>query len=175
MKDKTKQTSRKFEFYNTMVNEMYSKVYSYCYSLIFNQAAAEDLCHDVFLKVKENINTISEKKSYKSYILTMARNKCMDFLRNKRRQTVSLENSPPIGDSRANPEKLYMQKEFDNIVLKSLNQLPEEHKTILVLRDVEGFSYKDISSHLKIHVKRVKWILHKARKKIKTIIGDYYA
>lgn len=162
------------KFYHKITDELYGKIYSYCFSILKDESNAGDICHDVFVKIKEKINIISKDKSYKSYILTMARNKCIDFLRSQKRLQQNPELINSIEDSSPNPENKYIKNEFDSIVFQSLNKLKDEYKTAIVLRDINHFSYKEIALHMNMTAKRVKWVLNKARRNIKKMVGEYY-
>ena len=62
--------------------------------------------------------------------------------------------------------------ELKEIIDKALNELPEQHKTILLLRDYEGYNYKEIGEIMKLNESQVKVYLFRARKKVKEQIKD---
>jgi len=161
--------------FEDIVNELYTDVFSYCYAILKDRVSTEDVCQEVFLKVREKIDILDLKKSYKSWIITIARNTCMDYFRQQKREKRSDFQVEWVIDHKTNPEQKSVDQEKKSTLLHCLNMLKDEFRIILVLRDIDALSYQDIADHLNIDKKRVKWILHKARIQLKDLVEEQYA
>ena len=111
----------------------------------------------------------------------MTANLCIDFLRKKKRQggqIISLdaeeEDRRPteLPDLRYEPQNALEKKELQKKVRAGLERLPHEQKLILVLRDVEGFSYQEISDALKIELGTVKSRIYRARAHLARLLTE---
>ncbi len=157
-----------------IVDRYYQVVFSHCLSILMNRERAEDACHDVFLKVQMNIDMLDSGRNISAWLLTTTRNHCYDIYR-KERHSFSMENLADIlKDNSINPEERLLEKERLTTIVQGLKSLKPVYREVLVLRDIEGISYKDIGRHLRIESKKVKWMLFKARKKLRIFIEDYH-
>jgi RNA polymerase sigma-70 factor, ECF subfamily len=155
-----------------IVDKYYSRIYAYCLSILMNRERAEDACHDVFLKVQKNIDKLDERKNRSGWLLSIARNHCYDIYR-KEKHSFPAEYLPYMLEDGSNgPEEQLLEKEQIRIIVESLKKLKPVYREVLVLRDIDGFAYREIALHLGLESKKVKWMLFKARKKIKLLIGD---
>ena len=154
-----------------IVHTHYSRVFAYCLSILMNREMAEDACHDVFLKVQKNINKMDRGKNCTAWIFRIARNHCYDMYRREKRSIANdcLENT--LQERSMGPEERLLEKEKVRAIVEGLKRLRPEHREVLVLRDVEDLSYREIARHLGIERAKVKWTLYKARQKLKKIVG----
>ena len=112
----------------------------------------------------------------------MAANLCIDFLRKKKRQgggqLISLDEEEEdrrpreLPDLRYEPQGALEKKEMRQKVQEGLQRLPHEQRLILVMRDVEGFSYQEISDTLKIELGTVKSRIYRARAHLARLLTE---
>jgi RNA polymerase sigma-70 factor (ECF subfamily) len=154
-----------------IVQKHYRRVFSYCLSILVNREMAEDACHDVFLKVQKNLDSLDADRNCTPWLLRIARNHCYDIYRKERRMypEVDLENT--LKEGSMGPEERLLEKEKLAIAIKAMSKLKPTYREILILRDVEHLSYREIAAHLEIERKKVKWMLFKARQKVKLFAG----
>lgn len=156
-----------------IVDKYYRRIFAYCLSILMNREEAEDACHDVFLKVQKNIKTLDVRKSTTGWLLRIARNHCYDIYK-KEKHSFPRENlQDMLKDGSKGPEQQLLEKERMRIVMESLENLKPIYREVLVLRDMNSFTYREIAKHLGIESKKVKWMLFKARKRMQLIVGDY--
>ncbi len=132
------------------LSEQYDKIYRYCYFKVNDRSAAEDLTQETFLRYFSQTSYISRGKQL-AYLYTIARNLCVDFYRNPRRQEEGLEviqESGSTAKSREIAEKLsespMEQVETALHLQMAVGQLPAEQQELILLRYANGLSIKEI-------------------------------
>lgn len=132
------------------LSEQYDKIYRYCYFKVNDRSAAEDLTQETFLRYFSQTSYISRGKQL-AYLYTIARNLCVDFYRNPRRQEEGLEviqESGSTAKSREIAEKLsespLEQVETALHLQMAVGQLPAEQQELILLRYANGLSIKEI-------------------------------
>lgn len=162
---------------------MYQKlIYNICYRMFNNKEDAEDLTQDVFVKVYNKINSFNEKTSFKSWICTIATNTCIDELRKrKNKTTVSIDKNIETDDgelkidvvsNEKTPEEAVVKNEEAHMLENALLELNIEDREIIVLRDIQGLSYDEISEIKNIKLGTVKSKLARARLKLQKILKN---
>lgn len=143
-----------------------NKLFRLAIFLLKNREEAEDTIQEVYLKLWDMRNSLSKYKNMEAVMMTMTRNKCLDKLKTKREKFVSLNekinNQPSI-----NPMEQSVQQDMVVRVKEFMNRLPEQQKTILHLRDVEGYEYKEIGEITGFELNYIRVNLSRARKAIK--------
>jgi RNA polymerase sigma-70 factor, ECF subfamily len=157
-----------------IVEKYYRKIYAYCLAILMNRERAEDACHDVFIKAQKNIKKLDSRKNIAGWLLSTARNLCYDIY-NKEKLSFPTDNLQYVlEDKSPDPEASLIEKEQIRAIAESLKNLKPTYREVLVLRDMDGFSYHEIAQYLGIEKKKVKWMLFKARKKMRLFVGEYY-
>ena len=149
---------------------------------------AEDLAQETFLRVFKSASRYKPKSTFKSWLYTIATNLSRNELRNRaRRKTYYLEDlvdededvyqSEFLIDTRLQPDILYEKKERQQLIKRTLDQLPENQRVALTLVTYQELSYEEISEILNCSIGAVKSLIHRARQNlkkllIKTGIGD---
>ena len=143
-----------------------NKLFRLAIFLLKNREEAEDTIQEVFLKLWDIRNSLSKYKNMEAVMMTMTRNKCLDKLKTKREKYISLNeqinNQPSI-----NPMEQSVQQDMVVRVKEFMSRLPEQQKTILHLRDVEGYEYKEIGEITGFELNYIRVNLSRARKAIK--------
>ena len=80
---------------------------------------------------------------------------------------------PELGSDENSPEKLYGKKELEKLFKQGLNKLPEDARTILMLKELEGLSYEEIADQMKINKGTVSSRIFYAREKLRQILKDF--
>jgi len=168
-------TMREKNLLEEIVHKHYRRVFAYCLAILMNRERAEDACHDVFLKVHGSIGSLDRSRDCTPWLLRIARNHCYDIIRKERRLLDCEHFEAFLRDDSPGPEDSLLEQERLSAVHRAMGQLETAYREVMVLRDVEGLSYQSIASHLGFERKRVKWMLHKARQRVKHMIGDWDA
>ena len=147
--------------YNIAVKDHSGKLFGYCLRYLRNSEDASDIVQDVFEKLWKNRKKVDLEKS-KAWLFTSAHNTLLNFIGKKNRITYmfDVESNQCCANHADNYETRQM-------VDKCLATLPPIQKSIILLRDLEGYNYKEISEILNLSESQVKVYLFRTRNKVK--------
>ena len=152
------------EEYNRTVNDLSHRLFGFVFKLTKDEEDANDLVQDAFMKLWCNRKKVEFKKA-KSWLFTTAHNAFINFIKKRNRQT-RIEEGIDISVESKNRFEL---KEIIDLAMEKLTEL---QKSIILLRDLEGYNYREIGEMLDLNESQVKVYLFRARKKIKDQIKD---
>jgi RNA polymerase sigma-70 factor (ECF subfamily) len=136
-------------------------LYNYAAKFLRNEENAQDIVQDVFEKLWVNRRNI-EKSKAKSWMFTTAHNGMINFLNKSKRSVLTETDQLPEGTKADS-----CIFESNEVVQRAVAILPPTQRSIILLRDLEGYSYEEIGEMLEISNSQVKVYLFRARKKIK--------
>lgn len=142
--------------------------------LTHSEHDAQDVVQDAFLRAFKFFGGFHGGNS-RSWLLSIVRNTTYTWLQKNRKQelaTVFDEEKHDIEDTSANPEVLLFKNSDHQEVMRALEQLPVEFREIMVLRELEGMSYKEISEMADIPIGTVMSRLARARKQLQQSLGQ---
>ena len=148
-----------------------------------NREDALDVSQEVFLKLWRTLGSFRGECSIKSYLMKLTKNASLDLKRRASyRQTVSLtvENDEgeesqldlPDPSEDANPEAAYLRREKIEKVRRAIAMLDEDYRQVIVMREINGMSYREISDALGINEGTVKSRISRARESLKKFLTD---
>ena len=156
------------------------KVYTIAYKYMGNAEDASDLAQEALIKVYQSIGTFRGESSFGTWIGRITANKCLDELRKRKKlQTTSLDEEleleegsvqKEIVSERDTPEQHTIRQETVHYVQQKLQQMKEEYRMVLVLRELEGHSYEDIADMLNCSLGTVKSRISRARNYLKELV-----
>jgi len=152
-----------------IVSLFQDKVYRLAKRLLVSAEEAEDATQEVLVKLwnkKEDLNAYS---SIEALAMTMTKNFCLDQLKSKRAGNLRLEHSN-FTNRDASLLQIIEDKDSLSWVVKSINQLPEQQKMIVQLRDIEELEFEEIAIILEMKEIAVRVALSRARKTIRTFM-----
>lgn len=160
--------------FNELVIRYQKSAYNVAYRILGDAEAAADAVQDAFLKAFRGIGHF-KGGSFKTWIFRIVTNTCYDILRARRRHpTSSLNgmevelNHTPLGNAGAeSPEDYAIRRELNRLIQEAINSLPPDQRAVVVLSDIEGFDYREISQTLGIPLGTVKSRLSRARAKVR--------
>lgn len=167
------------EAFEELIRDYKKVAYNIALKLLKNKEDAEDISQEALIKVFRSIDRFNMKSTFKTWLYRIVVNTCLDFKRKKSLKTYSLDETikteeseikKQIVDNSNNPD-IVLEKNIDSkMVLEAVHNLDEDFKTIIILRDIQGFSYQEISEILTCNEGTVKSRLNRARKKLKTML-----
>jgi len=146
-------------------------IYTFCLKLTGERFAAEDATHDTFLKMHQNIESLSNPSMFKSWLYAIARNQVYKNLKKERRN--GSVDADTVWSSET-PHSLAEASDTSSIVNRCIDALKPEYKEVLILREYEQYSYTEISTITGDSESSVKSRLFKARKALAEKLGPYF-
>ena len=148
--------------FTTLFNKYFQSVYNFALTLSRDPALAEDLTQEAFIRAHANLERLGPPWNFRAWIFRLTRNYFIDLVR-KEREVDPLEEGEPVISPGPGPEKETMSRETADRVHNTLNKLGVQHREILVLRELNDFSYAEIQEILNLSPSNVKVSLHRAR------------
>jgi RNA polymerase sigma-70 factor (ECF subfamily) len=139
-----------------------------------NEHDAEDVVQEAFLRAFRSFDTFQPGRDGRAWFLTIVRNTCRTWLRqNRLQETMPLEEeSSAAADRCLDPEAILIEKIDSQAVHQAIEELPFDYREIVILRELEGFSYKEIAQIVDIPLGTVMSRLSRARAELYTRLGD---
>jgi RNA polymerase sigma factor (sigma-70 family) len=150
-------------FENT-IEILTNKMYRLAKRLLISHEEAQDATQEVLLKLYKNNN--NTWKNIEAYAVSSVKNYCLDVLKSKRSQNISLNNRVDFITNQCLIRKIDSENDYE-IVAQIIANLPDQQKIIVQLRDIEQMEFDDIASIMKMNVTAVRMQLSRARKTIK--------
>ena len=171
-----------------LVSKYQRQVYNHCQRMVNDEEESYDLTQEVFLRVFRNIKNYQHNYSFYTWLYRITVNCCIDYLRKRKRQpaNVSLSqgyrndrNEPgpdqDYPDEKFVPDKMALNRELNQILNDAIGKLSEKLRVIIILKEIEGFSYDEIAEILVCSRGTVKSRLFRARERLKELLGPYFA
>jgi RNA polymerase sigma-70 factor (ECF subfamily) len=147
-------------------------VYNLCYRLLSERTEAEDAAQEAFLRAYLNLQRYDPSRSFKTWLLTIASNHCIDRLRRRRMKWLSIEDETLPGLSLSSdepePEDASIMREQSEAIQSILGELNPEYRAAVVLRYWYDYSYSEIADILDTTESAIKSRLFRARQ----LLGD---
>lgn len=158
------------------------KAFNIAYRILGNLEDANDVTQEALIKAYRGIINFNGKSSFSTWLYTIVNNACIDFIRKNRKTNVTYldreyeteEGSYKVQvySNEESPEELFEKKEVQKLVHESINRLSYEHRRIIVLRDIQQFSYQEIAQILNCSEGTVKSRINRARSNLKMLIKE---
>lgn len=161
--------------FEKLVLEYEKNVYGIALRMTGNAEDAADMTQEAFIKAFNSLSGFRGDSKFSVWLYRIASNVCLDFLRSRnRRPTVSLsmededgeDTELDIADESQSPEVLLERSLTRESVRRGLDSLPPDYRQILLLREIQGLSYEEISQTLDLEVGTVKSRIFRARKRL---------
>jgi RNA polymerase sigma factor (sigma-70 family) len=157
------------EEFKIQVLPLKHKLYRLSLRLLGRVEEAEDSVQDALVKLWNRREELNNYSSIEAFAMVITKNLCLDRIRSKSFQTERL-NDQQQPTTRHNPEELLEKADFTVFVRKIIENLPEQQKTIMHMRDIEGLEYEQIAEVMELNINAVRVNLSRARKKVRDTI-----
>ncbi len=148
-----------------LIHDHADAIYRVAYSVVRDQHLAEDITQDTVIKAWRSLPSWSGEGSLKSWVLSIAHNTAVSYLRRMREESRS-PDAMPDGPSPESVERSAAGRSALSDLAGALNDLDKLSRAVVTLRDVEGMTYADIASALDVTVPTVKTRLLRARREL---------
>ncbi len=147
------------------------KVRNLVFLTLSDSELVDDISQDVFINVYHKLKEFRFESKFTTWLYRITVNKCRDYLRKKRVRSIFV----PLQDTDTNYGTASFSENIDipQLVRGAIEKLPEKLKVPLVLRDIDGLSYKEIADQLETEVGTIKSRIFRARESLKIILEPY--
>ena len=175
------QAGRRAEF-DRLVERYHKQAYNIAYRMTGNHADAEDLTQEAFVRAFRFFGNYRRDWPFDNWLYKIMSNLFVDNLRRKPKARLQSLDQPldlggrsddvylEIPDVGANPERMVMSHELDEHIQRALNSLPPDFRMTVILADIEGLSYEEISAAMRCSLGTVRSRLHRGRKLLRSKI-----
>lgn len=146
-----------------LTNPFKDKLFRLAKRLLVSAEEAEDATQEVMMKLWKMKDNLNSYKSIEALSVVMIKNHCLDQLKSKRAQNLSIEHSN-YSDGQNNLQHQLEVKDSLNWVEKLVDNLPDQQKMIVQLRDIEQLEFEEIAQILEMNETAVRVALSRARK-----------
>lgn len=159
--------------FDLLVRRYKDPLLNFIYRFLGDLVESEDIVQETFYRVYKNKHYYKEVAKFSTWIYTIAGNLAKTELRRRKRRKVfsihketAAEKELELPDLSSDPEKEVNSVVTDKIIQKAITSLPQKFRQVIVLRDIQGFSYEEISGIIKVPLGTVKSRVNRARLKL---------
>ncbi|MBI1747531.1 MAG: sigma-70 family RNA polymerase sigma factor [Acidobacteria bacterium] len=175
-----------YRAFEELVTRYQRRAYGLAYRLTSNATDAEDVLQEVFLQVYQKIGDFRGESAFSSWLYKITLNAgYMKLRKRQRRREESIEDAlPDFGEDGSftamvsplplSPENAVLRAEAKRVTEEAIDKLGEDYKTVLILRDIEGFSASEVSIMLGLSIPATKSRLHRARLFLRQKLENYF-
>lgn len=158
-------------------------VYHVMMRMVRNPQEAEDLCQEAFIKAFGALASFNEEFAFSTWLMKIATNNCIDFLRKKKLRTYSIDEpiqykeekvQVELPDREPSPERQMLDEERSKMINDAIQSLPPRYRHVIVLRHKEEKSYEEIAELLKLPLGTVKARIFRAREMLNKKMRDLF-
>lgn len=168
--------------YRVLVERYQGRIFAVAYGLMHNREDAREVTQEAFIKAFRNLSGFRRDSSFYTWLYRITVNLGIDFRRRayRHRETGNLDEtrlapdvaSPTSSRPLGNPGKNLENKQLRERIRAAIDQLPDDQKAVIILREVEGLSYKEIAETMDCAEGTVMSRLFYARKKLQVLLAD---
>jgi RNA polymerase sigma-70 factor (ECF subfamily) len=176
------------EVFNELANRYANKIYGLALRIIHNPSDAEEVVQDVFLTILKKLDTFREESKFSTWLYRIAANESYMRLRVEKRKHENERNllnyasydesgalkGVQLRDWSDRPDEVLLSREGIERIEEALSELPEHSRMVFHLRDVEGFSNKEVGEILGLSIPAIKSRVHRARLFLRDRLSDYF-
>jgi RNA polymerase sigma factor (sigma-70 family) len=156
----------------SLLREIETHVYRTAFYILGNEQDAMDASQEALLRIYTKINSYEQKALFKTWVQRIVTNVCIDKFR-RAKPTVSIEEHNMVFGSSSNVEDEVLSTYVAKDIQEAIEQLPEHHRAVVVLRYLQDFSYNEIADSLNLPLNTVKSYLFRARQQLQSLLQDY--
>ena len=153
--------------FGELVKMFQDAVYGVAYAMVGNFEDAQDIAQETFIQAWRNLGSLKEPTKFPNWLCRIARNLCIDFLRQRKFETVELEEAIVVHATSPEPLEQTEKKELAESVIAAVRALPKKLRLTTTLFYINGYTVSEISEFLEAPAGTIKRRLHDSRQRLK--------
>ena len=162
------------EAFGRLVERYQKKVIAVAYGLIHDAEEAQDLAQESFIRAYNAIDSFRGTARFYTWIYRITINLCMDHFRRQAKEKTYVSAEPDADPDPLTPETVASQQEMGMAVRRAITTLPYDQRIVIILREIEGLSYKEISRVVNTSIGTVMSRLFYARRRLRQLLKPYF-
>lgn len=167
--------------YERLMKKYYKLVNNLIYRMIYNKDDVEDLTQEAFIKAFNSLEKFDHQFAFSTWLYKIASNNCIDYLRKKKLNTISIDKEIDgededlrfeIPDNDYVPDRNILETEKQAILEDAIESLPEKYKSVILLRHQDDMEYEEIAKKLKLPLGTVKAHIFRGRELLNKYLKD---
>jgi RNA polymerase sigma-70 factor (ECF subfamily) len=165
--------------FEAAVEDHQRRIYTFARYYLGNQEEADDITQEVLLRLWRNRNELDDEY-LGAWLLRVTRNACYDLLRRRRSaaKVFSAESEDEVAETeparQPGPQDRAEASSFRGHLRDALEELGEPYRSVIILREIQGLKYQEISDALEMPLTSVRVNLHRGRKKLRERLREVY-
>ncbi len=168
--------------FEKLIDKYQTLAFNIAYKMLGNKEDASDITQEALVKVFKSIKNFKEESSFSTWLYRIVTNTCIDMIRKKKKiKTFSLDNPIETENGKIErqiqgeenlPEDVFEKKQIQKRVHRAISSLPEKYRIVIILRDIQDFSYDEISEIVGVPLGTVKSRINRGRIILKDLLSD---
>lgn len=168
--------------FNKLYNEYNDRFIRFAFGYVRDIAVSEDFVSEAFVSYWENIHKLEPDTNPPAYILTIIKNKCLNYLKQQQTHNRIAEElkkhsdwvtQTKINNLEACDPDLLFREEIQTIINETLNRLPKRTRKIFLLNRNDGFSYEEIAEKMNLSIKSIEYHISKVLSQMRVSLKDF--
>ncbi len=160
--------------FSLLVNHWQEKIHRFAYRFLSDMDDASEITQKAFIKAFEKMDTLDDPAKFSSWIYRVANNLCLDELKRAgRRKSVPIETWNGQADSVETPSGKLETKELGDVLQKALLMLPDEQRAVVILKEYEGLTFREIAEILEQPENTIKSRMYYGLKSLRRILNKW--
>ena len=152
------------------------RMYAVALRICTNREDAQDCLQDAMLRIYRSLGSFKRQSSFSTWVYRITMNTCLDELRRRKTRAATsldamLDNGYSPSDETDTPEQHSLQSEQRRLLERAIAELPEDMRSAIVLRDIEGCSYEEIAQALDANVGTIKSRISRGREILRAVLS----
>jgi RNA polymerase sigma-70 factor (ECF subfamily) len=154
--------------FNDIIHQYYRKLYLIAFRIIKNRQEAEDIVQNVFIRMWSMGDKLDSYRDVEALAVTITKNNCIDLLRKMKHIEADISwHEIPAAEFSPSPHDQLVRNETSAILTMIINGLPPQYRDVVLLREIDGLSYEEISKQKNININSLRVNLSRARSMIR--------
>lgn len=149
--------------FSELVSRYKKLIYTVVYNMIHDNQEVNDISQEVFVRIYKSLDKYNPEYKFSTWSVKIATNLCLDILRKKKVDQVSIDEIGEMTSKNNTPEEEYINKEKKKLIWKAVSDLPEKYRVPIILFHQDGLSYEEITKVVNEPMTVIKNRLYRAR------------